>query len=1002
MHKVGDIALGLKLDKKGFERDLSSVTGLAKKAGTLIASAFAVKKLIDFNKKAIQLGSDLAEVQNVVDVAFPAMSKQIDDFAQKAATSYGLSETMAKKYIGTFGAMSKAFGFGQKEAYEMSTALTGLAGDVASFYNISQDEAFTKLKSVFTGETETLKELGVVMTQSALDQYAMANGFGKTTAAMTEQEKVALRYRFVMDQLSLASGDFTRTSDGWANQVRILKLQMESFMASVGQGLINIFSPILRWINVLLSKLMTLGNAFKAFTELITKKKSTKGSGIGQVAKDADSASSGLESAAGGADSLGKAADGAGSSIKNAAKEMKALMGFDKINKLDDLADSSGGGGGSGGSGGSGGGGSTNPQGADVDMGKLAEGDGLSEYSKGLQRVLDYLNRIKDAFADGFEVGLNGNSLAKTYANIENIKQAIIDIFTSKEVISAADTFARHTAFSLGRIVGSAASIGISIAENITGAVARYFEGNSDFIKESIAGWFRGATKLVDVAGDAAELMATVAEALKSEGAVKLTSAIVEIFTNSWLASKEIMTKIGSDIASAVIEPFAKNKERFKKIFEDIFGALGNVADSIAKSMTNLWDTIRKVYDEKIGPMWQSIESGLTKLVSKVSDVWDKYIGPVVSKIGSGFAEMWTNYVSPALQSFAHLIGDVAELIKVFWETTLQPVLSWLIEVFGPIVAALVDTWWGHLKSFFSAAAQMFKGAIDILRGVIEFLTGVFSGDWQKCFDGIKQMLEGFKEFILGLFMKIWAEIKVIFTPVILFFKTIFDAARDHINAAFETIGTWFSDKWTAIKNVFAIVPEWFKNIFNTAYEAVKNAFSGIAGFFSGIWNTIKSTFTHVGTMVGNAIGGAVRSVINGVLATVEGTINRGIGLLNGAIRVINKLPGVRIGGFSTVSLPRLAQGGYVKANTPQLAMIGDNMHYGEIVAPENKLLEMAKQAATLSQGGDNREVVQLLNQLLKAVMSLNLTLDGRKVTKEIVEMINNITVNTGECPLIV
>ena len=95
MHKVGDIALGLKLDKKGFERDLSSVTGLAKKAGTLIASAFAVKKLIDFNKKAIQLGSDLAEVQNVVDVAFPAMSKQIDDFAQKAATSYGLSETMA-------------------------------------------------------------------------------------------------------------------------------------------------------------------------------------------------------------------------------------------------------------------------------------------------------------------------------------------------------------------------------------------------------------------------------------------------------------------------------------------------------------------------------------------------------------------------------------------------------------------------------------------------------------------------------------------------------------------------------------------------------------------------------------------------------------------------------------------------------------------------------------------------------------------------------------------
>ena len=86
--------------------------------------------------------------------------------------------------------MTKAFGFNEQKAYEMSTALTSLAGDVASFYNISQDEAYTKLKSVFTGETETLKDLGVVMTQSALDAYAMANGFGKTTQEMSEAEKV--------------------------------------------------------------------------------------------------------------------------------------------------------------------------------------------------------------------------------------------------------------------------------------------------------------------------------------------------------------------------------------------------------------------------------------------------------------------------------------------------------------------------------------------------------------------------------------------------------------------------------------------------------------------------------------------------------------------------------------------------------------------------------------------------------------------------------------------
>lgn len=149
------------------------------KVGATIAAGFAVKKLVDFGKECVNLGSDLAEVQNVVDVVFTTMSAKVDKFAKSAAASYGLSETMAKKFTGTYGAMAKAFGFTEAQAYDMSTTMTALAGDVASFYNISQDEAYTKLKSVFSGETETLKDLGIVMTQTALDAYALANGYGK-------------------------------------------------------------------------------------------------------------------------------------------------------------------------------------------------------------------------------------------------------------------------------------------------------------------------------------------------------------------------------------------------------------------------------------------------------------------------------------------------------------------------------------------------------------------------------------------------------------------------------------------------------------------------------------------------------------------------------------------------------------------------------------------------------------------------------------------------------
>lgn len=138
------------------ERQTAKMRNSFKKIAGIMAAVFSITALVAFGRSCIKLGSDLQEVQNVVDVTFPRMSKQVDEFAQNAAVSFGLSETMAKKFTGTFGAMAKAFGFGEQQAYEMSTALTGLSGDVASFYNISQDEAYTKLKSIFTGETESL------------------------------------------------------------------------------------------------------------------------------------------------------------------------------------------------------------------------------------------------------------------------------------------------------------------------------------------------------------------------------------------------------------------------------------------------------------------------------------------------------------------------------------------------------------------------------------------------------------------------------------------------------------------------------------------------------------------------------------------------------------------------------------------------------------------------------------------------------------------------------
>ena len=320
------------------ERQTSKMASSFKKIAGVVALALSITALVAFGKSCIQLGSDLAEVQNVVDVTFGSMSKQVNAFSKNAITQFGLSELTAKKYMGTYGAMAKSFGITGEAGYQMSAAITGLTGDVASFYNLSTDEAYTKLKSIFTGETESLKELGVVMTQTALDQYALNNGFGKTTAKMTEQEKVMLRYQFVMSTLSDASGDFARTSTSWANQTRVLALQFESLKATIGQGLINVFTPVIQVINTVLAKLQTLAIYFKAFTAALF----GDAGGSGSVSDT-------MENAAG---SSGTVADNLGNAAKSAKEMNKQLSAFDELNNLSAGSDS----GGSGSGGGSGGG----------------------------------------------------------------------------------------------------------------------------------------------------------------------------------------------------------------------------------------------------------------------------------------------------------------------------------------------------------------------------------------------------------------------------------------------------------------------------------------------------------------------------------------------------------------------------------------------------------------------------------------------------------------------
>lgn len=268
----GHLNFDTEIDTKGFNKGVKNISKSAKGLSLSlknIGAAFTgflafsvVKQMVKVADQAIELSSDMQEVQNVVDTAFGSMAYKAEEFADTAIDQFGMSRLAAKRTASTYMSMGKSMGLSMEAASDMAIETAKLTGDVASFYNISQDIAATKLKGIWTGETEALKEIGVVMTEANLQQFALNKGLTKQYKNMSQAEKVALRYEYVMDALSDAQGDFARTSDSWANQTRVLSERWKELLSIIGGGLIRMFTPVVQVINNIMAALITLANTF--------------------------------------------------------------------------------------------------------------------------------------------------------------------------------------------------------------------------------------------------------------------------------------------------------------------------------------------------------------------------------------------------------------------------------------------------------------------------------------------------------------------------------------------------------------------------------------------------------------------------------------------------------------------------------------------------------------------------------------------------------------------
>lgn len=816
----GSVIIDTRMDTTGVQNGVSaikqSLNGLGsavKKIGLLIGGAFAVGKLVQFGKECVELGSDLAEVQNVVDVTFTTMSDKVNEFAKNAMTSAGLSETMAKRYVGTFGAMSKSFGFSESQAYDMSTALTQLTGDVASFYNISQDLAYIKLKSVFTGETETLKDLGVVLTQSALDQYALANGYGKTTSEMTEQEKVALRLAFVQKQLSAASGDFIRTSGSWANQVRVMQLQLQSLKATVGQGLINIFTPVLKVINVLLGKLATLANAFKSFTELITGKKSsgqTSGGGAGLTGDV-----SGVQDTA---DAYGQAADNAGKladstedvadATKDAAKAAKGYLSpLDEINRYSTQDASSTTSKTPSASGSGSGGGTSLPSAvSNVDYGKMAEGETvLDKISKSADKLAKLLKKLWKPFQDAWKKeGKNTISAAQIALSgiaklAKSVGRSLVEVWTNGTGTTMLTTMLR-------------------IAQNVLKTIGNIASGFADAWNKNNVG---------------TQIIQNIADAL--------------------VVVMQFVEKIAEDTAT-----WAANLD-----FYPLLESISNLTSAFAPILESIGNVLEWIYKNIVLPMLKwVIEVGLPTVVNLVAKVATFLADhqPIVEAFGAaligafaaakiaGLASSVIKSVSGIAMAAKGLIslmtgtGGIMGGIKAI-ATAIGPAGIFVIAVSAAIaIGVLLYKNWDKIKE---AATKLKDWVVGKTRALV---------------DGVTKKLTNLKEKISGVWKYVREKTTTTFGNMWNTVTTKVGAIKDAIVSKFTSARDTVVDTFARIRDTVASVFNNVIGIVNGAIGTINNAIGTIESALSfGPWKVptpfgsktigFKATFPRVPTV---------------------------------------------------------------------------------------------------------------------------------------------------------
>ena len=899
----GVITIGTSVDVGGINTGLKKIQNQMRKISGLAQSIAGIGLFVKLGNEALNFASDLQEVENIVDVSFKNMRYKIDAFASTCIEKFGISELAAKQTAGSFAAMGNSMGLTRDEATSMAVELTALSGDFASFFNLKQDYARTALSAVYTGETETLKRYGVVLTEANLQEYAHTLGIEKSVKAMNAREKLILRYKYIMQTLAPVQGDFVRTSNSWANQIRVLSERWKQFLIVLGTGLKTVLlQAVIKFANVIgqvLSKLF--GIQFQ-----------TASSGMSDTFDDIG------DSALGAADSEEDLADATSAAAK-AAK--KAVASYDKLNVIQKDTGSAGGVGGAGG------------DALDLDFGDLDFGESIFDKAKdALMEDINSLYELGEYIGQKLTDALNKIPWDKVYTGAKNFGTGLAEFLNgliSPELFGAVG---RTIASALNTAIYFALAFGTTfdwkdLGNSLAAGVNNFF-ATFDFaaLADTIDAWVQGIWNMI-------------VTFFKNLDYKTIFSGIAEFFTSldpetiaillGFFALKKIIKlatsiHIGKAFSEALHEAF---KTSFSKLALKIPSMFSGVTAALKTAFSSITSFIASV-----GKILGGIGLVIGGAITAFKNFFDM--------LSNGF-----NWIKEALMLLGIALTAVGAII-LGAPALITAIIAVIVAAVANLVIYLKHNWesvkdftikiWNSIKDFFH---KLWEGIKEIFQKALEFIKDFI----HNTFELIKEIVSSVMEFV-------WSMIKARLEFIKDIFEAVFGVVRDIISTTFEHIKTVFGD----IKDIFDNIIQFIRDVFAGNWE---NIWQDIVNIFESIWNTMVDIAKYPINLV--------IDLINGLIGGVEAAVNYIANALSAIhFDVPDWVPG--IGGkslgfnFSGVSLPRipqLAKGAVIPPNKEFMAILGDQKQGTNIETPLKTMIE-AFNAALDARGNSGGDII--------------------------------------------